>query len=231
MSKYERLIIYPLLFLALFSALTGVNIVSATQQVWDRIVAREVVIVNDEGQEVAVLKYDQEKENPSLELFNNAGHRVIALAYADGGRASSTRTATSPRRSKTENAGALLIYNGTREMKNWWACGLDSRRAWWRSTTPRPAQGIMGNNANNGYIGLFKGELGFLHPQIMLKGRWTHHPNGEIISSHGNPWSSYQGRFTATLLAMRARAEHSPLRRPQPSSRMGQEQEIDQNWE
>src|SRR5690606_4355917 len=86
MSKYERLIIYPLLFLALFSALTGVNIVSATQQVWDRIVAREVVIVNDEGQEVAVLKYDQEKENPSLELFNNAGDRVVSLlAYADGG--------------------------------------------------------------------------------------------------------------------------------------------------
>ena len=30
--------------------------------------------------------------------------------------------------------------------------------------------GIMGNNAaNNGYLGLFKGELlGFLHPQIML---------------------------------------------------------------
>ena len=102
MSKYERLIIYPLLFLALFSALTGVNIVNATQQVLERIVAREIVVVNDEGQEVAVLKYDEQKQNASFEMFNNDGRRVVSLlSYADGGRwASSIKKAISPLPSK-----------------------------------------------------------------------------------------------------------------------------------
>ncbi|MFY9523933.1 MAG: hypothetical protein WAS00_02995 [Limnochordia bacterium] len=174
MSKYERLIIYPLLFLALFSALTGVNIVSATQQVWDRIVAREVVIVNDEGQEVAVLKYDQEKENPSLELFNNAGHRVVSLlAYADGGAVGifNQDGHLTAAIQNEENAGALLIYNGTREMKKLVGlrAGLYGGVVEINNAQGLPT-GIMGNNAaNNGYIGLFKGELlGFLHPQIML---------------------------------------------------------------
>ena len=40
MSKYERLIIYPLLFIALFYAVTGVSVVKATQQMFDRIVAQ-----------------------------------------------------------------------------------------------------------------------------------------------------------------------------------------------
>ncbi len=79
MSKYERLIIYPLLFISLFCALTGVNMVSATQQFLDKIVAKEIVVVNDEGDTVASLKYDQQKENVSLELFNADGARVVSL--------------------------------------------------------------------------------------------------------------------------------------------------------
>lgn len=62
MSKYERLIIYPLLFIALFCALTGVNMVNATQQFIDKIVAKEIVVINDAGDTVASFKYDQEKK-------------------------------------------------------------------------------------------------------------------------------------------------------------------------
>lgn len=174
MSKYERLIIYPLLFLALFASLTGVNLANATQQWFERIVAREVVIVNDEGQEVAVLKYDQDKENPSFELFNNEGRRVVSLlSYADGGAVGifNQEGHLTAAIQNEADAGAILVYNGTREMTKLVAlhAGLYGGVLEINNAQGLPT-GIMGNNAsNNGYLGLFKGELlGFLKPQIML---------------------------------------------------------------
>ena len=174
MSKYERLIIYPLLFLALFSALTGVNIVNATQQVLERIVAREIVVVNDEGQEVAVLKYDEQKQNASFEMFNNDGRRVVSLlSYADGGAVGifNQEGHLTAAIQNEANAGAFLLYNGTKDMTKLVALrsGLYGGVLEINNAQGLPT-GIMGNNAaNNGYLGLFKGELlAFLHPQIML---------------------------------------------------------------
>ncbi|HPT82433.1 MAG TPA: hypothetical protein PLM25_00955 [Limnochordia bacterium] len=174
MSKYERLIIYPLLFLALFSALTGVNIVNATQQFFERIVAREVVIVNSEGQEMAVLKYDEAKGNTSLELFNQEGNRVLSLlSYEDGGAVGifNQEGHLTAAIQNEANAGAILVYNGTRQMTKLVAlrAGLYGGVLEINNAQGLPT-GIMGNNAsNNGYLGLFKGELlGFLTPQIML---------------------------------------------------------------
>ena len=69
------------------------------------------------------------------------------------------------------NAGAVLVYNGTRDMTKLVALrsGLYGGVLEISNTQGFPT-GIMGNNASNhGYLGLFKGELlGFLTPQIML---------------------------------------------------------------
>ena len=174
MSKYERLIIYPLLFLALFCALTDVNVVNAAQQMFERIVAREVVIVDNEGNEVAVLKYDEQKQNPSFEMFNKDGRRVLSLlAYADGGAVGifNQEGYLTAAIQNESNAGAVLVYNGTRDMTKLVALrsGLYGGVLEISNTQGFPT-GIMGNNASNhGYLGLFKGELlCFLTPQIML---------------------------------------------------------------
>ena len=52
MLKKERWIIYPLLMLSLFSSLVGAQVIRAQQEVLDRVVSRELVIVNEEGDEV-----------------------------------------------------------------------------------------------------------------------------------------------------------------------------------
>ncbi len=174
MSKYERLIIYPLLFIALFCALTGVNVVSATQQIFDRIVAREIVVVNNDGNTVASLKYDQVKEDVSLELFNDAGQRIISLlSYDDGGAIGvfNQEGHLTAAMQNEENAGSLFLYSGTSKMTKLVGLrsGLYGGVMEVNNADGLPT-GIIGNNVyNNGYIGLFRGELlGFLTPQIML---------------------------------------------------------------
>ena len=52
MKKFERFIIYPLLIVALFYSLPGEQITTATENVIDRLVVRELSVVNDEGTEV-----------------------------------------------------------------------------------------------------------------------------------------------------------------------------------
>lgn len=174
MSKYERLIIYPLLFLALFCALTGVNVVNATQQFLDKIVTKEIVVVNDHGDTVASLKYDRNKENVSLEFFNDQGIRAISLlAYEDGGAIgifNQDGYLTTAIQNDAE-AGSIFLYNGTSKETKLVGLrsGLYGGVLEVNNSRGLPT-GIMGNNAqNNGYLGLFKGELlGFLTPQIIL---------------------------------------------------------------
>lgn len=174
MSKYERLVIYPLLFIALFCALTGVNVVNATQQILDKIVAREVVVVNNAGNTVASLKYDESKDNVSLELFNNEGVRVVSLLAYDDGGAIGVFNQEGHLTAAVQNeaqAGSLYLYNGTSKKTKLVGLrsGLYGGVLEINNSRGLPT-GIMGNNAeNNGYLGLFKGELlGFLTPQVML---------------------------------------------------------------
>lgn len=174
MSKYERLVIYPLLFLSLFYALTGVNVVNATQQLWDKIVAKEIVIVNDQGDTVASLKYDEKRENVSLELFTNEGARAVSiLAYEDGGAMGifNQEGNLTVAMQNDNHAGGLFLYNGTNKETKLIGLrsGLYGGVVEVNNSRGLPT-GILGNNAqNNGYLGLFKGELlGFLTPQIML---------------------------------------------------------------
>ena len=162
MSKYERLIIYPLLFLALFCALTGVNVVNATQQMFERIVAREVVIVDNEGNEVAVLKYDEQKQNPSFEMFNKDGRRVLSLlAYADGGAVeSSTKRGYLTAAIQNDPTPVPFWFTiGTRDMTKLVALrsGLLMRECWRLSNTQGFPTGIMGNNVPTTAISAVQG--------------------------------------------------------------------------
>jgi uncharacterized protein GlcG (DUF336 family) len=173
-SKYERFIIYPLLFIALFCAVTGVNVVSATQQVFDKIVAREIAVVNNEGNTVASLKYDDVKQDVSFELFNDEGTRVVSLlSYDDGGAIGvfNQDGHLTVAMQNEDNAGSVFLYNGTSKMTKLIGLrsGLYGGVMEVNNAEGLPT-GIIGNNVhNNGYIGLFRGELlGFLSPQIML---------------------------------------------------------------
>ncbi len=174
MSKYERLVIYPLLFIALFCALTGVNVVSATQQVFDKIIAREITLVNAEGESLASLKYDERKESVSFEMYGDDGLRALSLlAYDKGGAIGifNNEGHLTAAIQQEGQAGAIYLYNGT--VKETKLLGLRSGLYGGvlevNNARGLPT-GILGNNAhNNGYLGLFKGELlGFLTPQIML---------------------------------------------------------------
>lgn len=173
-SKYERLIIYPLLFIALFCALTGVNVVNATQQVFDKIIAREITLVNEDGESLASLKYDERKENVSFEMYSKDGLRALSLlAYDQGGAIGvfNNEGHLTAAIQQEGQAGAMYLYNGTTKETKLLGLrsGLYGGVLEVNNAKGLPT-GIVGNNAhNNGYLGLFKGELlGFLTPQIML---------------------------------------------------------------
>lgn len=59
MHKKERWVVYPLLMLALFSSLVGIKVIDAQQAIIDRIVARELVVVNEEGTEDPTTSMEQ----------------------------------------------------------------------------------------------------------------------------------------------------------------------------
>jgi len=52
MKKFERFIIYPLLIVALFYSFAGEQVTEATENVIDKLVVREISVVNDDDKEV-----------------------------------------------------------------------------------------------------------------------------------------------------------------------------------
>lgn len=61
MHKFERLIIYPMLFIALFFSFAGEEVQQTTaQQVHDELIAKSIKIVDDEGD--TLIKLNTEKE-------------------------------------------------------------------------------------------------------------------------------------------------------------------------
>ncbi len=88
MAKYERLIIYPLLFLALFLAVTGVAPIQSNPKVIEQIRAREVVIVSDYGN--AVLRLGSTNLGGTFNLYNNFGNPVVSMEILDTGTGSPT---------------------------------------------------------------------------------------------------------------------------------------------
>ena len=52
MKQFERFIIYPMLFIALFFSFAGEEVQQTTaQQIYDEVIAKEITILNDKGDE------------------------------------------------------------------------------------------------------------------------------------------------------------------------------------
>ncbi len=80
MKKFERLIIYPLLIVALFFSLPDGQITTATENIIDKLVVREISVVNDEGVETINIKgYSSIMGGEILvdNLFVDKGHTII----------------------------------------------------------------------------------------------------------------------------------------------------------
>ncbi len=88
MVVFERLIIYPLLFLALFFAVTGVAPTQSNTEVVERIRAQEVVIVSEYGNEV--LRLGSTKLGGEFNVYNNFGNPVVSMSILETGSASPT---------------------------------------------------------------------------------------------------------------------------------------------
>ncbi|NMB19199.1 MAG: hypothetical protein GX984_07095 [Erysipelothrix sp.] len=82
MLKKERMIVYPLLFLSLFSSLIGIGVLHANSTALERLEVRELVVVNEDGQKV--IKLNPNDFGGSLSVFNNYGDEVAVLYTEDG---------------------------------------------------------------------------------------------------------------------------------------------------
>ncbi len=92
MARWERLIIYPLLMVCFLAIITGIPSLQADPEILEEVRARRISLVNDNNDEVAVLRV-----NPAgggrIGLFNSAGEELISLGETSKGD------------------GAILIYD------------------------------------------------------------------------------------------------------------------------
>ncbi|NPV81465.1 MAG: hypothetical protein HPY52_14575 [Firmicutes bacterium] len=92
MAKWERYIVYPLLFVALFFGVAReTRVLQAAESIVDEIRARRIVVVDEAGREQVVLRSaarDREWEaGGQIEVFNKEGKRQLALGVTIGGGA------------------------------------------------------------------------------------------------------------------------------------------------
>ena len=78
MHKYERFIIYPLLILALFYGMAGDQVMTSAQKVYDEIVAKNISIVNEQGERILLIGNDVNGSG-SIDLYDNEGDKLIGL--------------------------------------------------------------------------------------------------------------------------------------------------------
>lgn len=76
MSKWERLIVYPLLLIALFYGV-GDELVSSASTVLDEIVAKSIRVVNDEGE--SVVRISGERGIGYVGIYSSKSDGAIAL--------------------------------------------------------------------------------------------------------------------------------------------------------
>lgn len=80
MARYERFVVYPLLFIALFCSLTGVSVVKASQEVLEKVITKELVVVNDAGKEIASIRSGNDPSTGVELCLNDAdGAMMITL--------------------------------------------------------------------------------------------------------------------------------------------------------
>ena len=78
MKKFERFIIYPLLFIALFFSFADDGLQQTTaQQVYDELIAKNIKIVNDDGKTMIELKTEKPVEDDLWNLINYDSGRII----------------------------------------------------------------------------------------------------------------------------------------------------------
>ncbi len=86
MARWERLIIYPVLMVFLFSLVTGLGfpVLQADPEIREEIRAKRIALVNEENEEIGVLRV-----NPAgggrLGLFNSEGQELISLGETSTG--------------------------------------------------------------------------------------------------------------------------------------------------
>jgi len=92
LARWERLIIYPLLMVFLFALISGFPALQADPEVKEEIRAKRIALVNEENNEVAVLRV-----NPAgggrLGIFNSQGQELLSLGETSQGN------------------GAILVYD------------------------------------------------------------------------------------------------------------------------
>lgn len=85
MKKFERFIIYPLLIVALFYIISGQQAIVSAENILDKLVVREIFVVNDSGQEVVNICANSEGGG-SVWTFNENGVKGTSMgSVSDGG--------------------------------------------------------------------------------------------------------------------------------------------------
>jgi len=78
LARWERLIIYPLLMVFLFALIAGLPSLQADPEIKEEIRARRIALVNENNDEIAVLRV-----NPAggarFGLFNREGLELVSL--------------------------------------------------------------------------------------------------------------------------------------------------------
>ena len=116
MLKKERWIVYPLLMLSLFSSLIGVQVIRAQQQVLDMVVTKELRVVNDEGETVAMIRHEDGLETS---LILRYGNHLAHLVTDEFGPAVNlyNDSLSSIHLSSNDKRGQLGIYYGQHEVQ------------------------------------------------------------------------------------------------------------------
>jgi hypothetical protein len=88
MKKFERYIIYPILFIVLFFSFSGDDLHQTTaQQVYDEIIARKITIVNEDGQKMSEISSDivninhknKTKEYGNMKFYSEKGDLMVEI--------------------------------------------------------------------------------------------------------------------------------------------------------
>lgn len=84
LARWERLIIYPLLMVFLFALIAGLPSLHADPEIKEEIRARRIALVNENNDEIAVLRV-----NPAggarFGLFNSEGLELVSLGETSQG--------------------------------------------------------------------------------------------------------------------------------------------------
>lgn len=123
MKKFERFIIYPLLLVTLFYIISGLQIIPSAEPILDKLVVREISVVNRSGQEVIKIGQVKNKSKGTkigftgfgggnIEIYNRDGVMVISMRSSDIAGGSFIETYTEDGIMVTSMGGLIGIGGG-----------------------------------------------------------------------------------------------------------------------